>query len=75
MAQHSDTFGHVAHHWIGKAVYDIASGQTGVLTAVVEEPAGFVTGAPRVARLAYIRSAKCVEWSTALSNLSLASAS
>lgn len=70
-AQPSDTFGHVAHPWIGETVYDIASGQTGVLKAVVEEPAGFVSGAPRVAKLAYIRSSKAVEWSTALGNLEL----
>lgn len=68
----SDTFGHVTHPWIGKTVYDIANGQTGLLTAVVDEPAGFASGAPRVVRLAYVRNAKSVEWSTALSNLSLA---
>ncbi|MFI5985016.1 hypothetical protein ACIBEA_29640 [Streptomyces sp. NPDC051555] len=64
----------MTHPWIGQTVYDIASGQTGTLAAVVEEPTGFASGAPRVARLAYVRSAKQVEWSTALGNLSLASA-
>lgn len=71
ITQASDTFGHVAHPWIGKTVYDIANGQTGLLMAVVVEPAGFVSGAPRVARLAYVRNDKNIEWSTVLANLSL----
>lgn len=70
----SDAFGHAAHPWIGKTVYDIANGQTGLLMAVVAEPTGFVSGAPRVARLAYVRSDEGVEWSTVPDNLSLAGA-
>ncbi|MFE9844648.1 hypothetical protein [Streptomyces goshikiensis] len=62
----------MAHPWIGQSVYDIANGQTGLLMAVVTEPAGFATGAPRIAKLAYVRNDKNVEWSTALGNLSLA---
>lgn len=72
--QTRDTYGHVDHPWIGETVYDIASGQTGVLAAVVEEPAGFVSGAPRVSRLAYVKGARAIEWSTALANLSLGGA-
>lgn len=67
----ADTYGHVKHPWVGMTVRDIASGQTGLLMAVVVEPAGFVSGAPRVARLAYIKDARGVEWSTAVSNIEL----
>lgn len=72
MAPHTlDAFGHTEHPWIGKAVYDIANAQTGLLMAVVTEPAGFASGPPRHSRLAYVRSEKGVEWSTTLANLSL----
>lgn len=67
----ADAFGHADHPWLGKAVYDIANGQTGLLMAVVTEPAGFASGPPRAGRLAYVRDSRGVEWSTALANLSL----
>lgn len=67
----TDTFGHHAHPWINKTVRDIASGQSGQLAAVVTEPAGFASGAPLVARLAYIRGANGIEWSTAVGNIEL----
>ncbi|MFE2140160.1 hypothetical protein ACFXA3_00070 [Streptomyces sp. NPDC059456] len=68
----TDTFGHQTHPWIGKTVTDIACQQTGELMAVVIEPAGFASGAPRVSRLAYIKAASGIEWSTALANVELA---
>jgi hypothetical protein len=67
-----DTFGHLPHPWIGHTVRDIACNQTGQLTAVVQEPAGFASDRPLPPRLAYIRGASGVEWSTAVSNLELA---
>ncbi|MEW2415262.1 hypothetical protein AB0953_16325 [Streptomyces sp. NPDC046866] len=71
-SQDTDTFCHLPHPWIGQTVRDIACGQTGRLTAVVQEPAGFASGRPRQPRLAYIRAASGVEWTTAVSNLELA---
>lgn len=68
----ADTLGHLPHPWLHQAVVDIACQQTGELMAVVQEPAGFVSGAPRHARLAYIRAASGIEWSTALANVELA---
>jgi hypothetical protein len=67
-----DAFCHLPHPWIGQAVRDIACNQIGRLTAVIQEPAGFVTGRPDHPRLAYIRAASGIEWSTAVSNLELA---
>ena len=66
-----DSFGHLPHPWIDKTVRDIACGQTGRLMAVVKEQTGFASGAPLTARLAYIRDARGVEWSTAVNNIEL----
>ena len=62
-----DGFGHEEHPWIGQQVRDIACKGEGVLTAVVREK---VTGG-RFVRLAYIKPASGIEWSTHSDNVQL----
>ncbi|MFD3467034.1 hypothetical protein ACFWWM_11800 [Streptomyces sp. NPDC058682] len=64
-----NSFGHEQHPWIGHAVEDIASKGRGRLMAVVCES---VLNHERWVRLAYIRPASGIEWSTAVGNISLA---
>lgn len=66
-----DSFGHERHAWIGRIVQDIPSKGTGRLMAVVHEKVLNHEGHERWVRLAYIRPASGVEWSTAVGNISL----
>ncbi|MEV7420387.1 hypothetical protein [Streptomyces sp. NPDC089919] len=65
------SFGHEAHPWIGEPVTDIASQASGKLTAVVREPVVDHRGSKTTVRLAYIKPASGVEWSTAVANIEL----
>ncbi|MFF1780097.1 hypothetical protein [Streptomyces virginiae] len=66
------SFGHERHPWIGQAVEDIASKGKGRLMAVVCERVLNHEEQERWVRLAYIRPASGIEWSTAVGNISLA---
>ncbi|MEW2416801.1 hypothetical protein AB0953_24155 [Streptomyces sp. NPDC046866] len=66
-----DSFGHEPHPWLGRAVQDIPSKGTGRLMAVVHEKVRNHEGQERWVRLAYIRPASGIEWSTAVCNISL----
>jgi hypothetical protein len=55
-----------SHPWLHKQVRDIASSGEGELTAVVHEKSG-----SRTVRVAHIRPASGIEWTTAADNLQL----
>ncbi|MFR9727298.1 hypothetical protein ACL02R_28645 [Streptomyces sp. MS19] len=55
-----------SHPWLHKQVRDIASSGEGELTAVVHEKNG-----SRTVRVAHIRPASGIEWTTAAANLQL----
>ncbi|MFJ6017605.1 hypothetical protein [Streptomyces sp. NPDC092952] len=56
------------HPWLHKTVRDIASRGEGTLTEIVHE-----TCAGRIVRVAHIRAASGVEWTTAANNIQLVS--
>ncbi|MGW7304040.1 hypothetical protein ACWGI1_00500 [Streptomyces sp. NPDC054835] len=56
------------HPWLHKTVRDIANGGEGTLTAIVHEGNG-----GRTVRVAHIRPATGVEWTTAADNIQLVS--
>ncbi|RKT06993.1 hypothetical protein BX286_5041 [Streptomyces sp. 3211.6] len=70
---YDDAFGHEWHPWLGRTVMDIPSKGTGRLMAVVYEQVCTFGGQEHWVRLAYIRPASGIEWSTALGNISLLS--
>ncbi|MFI1654762.1 hypothetical protein ACH4ZU_07435 [Streptomyces sp. NPDC020472] len=55
-----------SHPWLHKQVRDIASSGEGELTAIVQEKNG-----SRTVRVAHIRPASGIEWTTAADNLQL----
>ncbi|MEV6328390.1 hypothetical protein [Streptomyces sp. NPDC051909] len=59
--------GHEQHPLVGSRVRDIASGGEGVLAAVTHE----VHSDGRVVRIAHVRPASGVEWSTAAENVQI----
>ncbi|MBT2491698.1 hypothetical protein J7E96_24850 [Streptomyces sp. ISL-96] len=59
-----DSFGHERHPFLHRQVRDIASRGEGELTAVVHEEHG-----KRVTRVAYVKAANGIEWSTAADNI------
>lgn len=56
------------HPWLHQTVRDIAGRGEGTLTAIVRE-----TNAGRTVRVAHIRSASGIEWTTAADNIQLVS--
>lgn len=64
-ADHVDHAGYERHALLGQRVRDVASGGEGELMAVTHE----VHDGGRVVRVAHIRPASGVEWSTAVGNL------
>lgn len=54
------------HPWLHRQVRDIASRGEGELTAIVHEQAG-----SRTVRIAHIRPANGIEWTTAAGNIQL----
>ena len=59
-----DALHHEDHPLIGSRVHDIASRQEGELTAIVCEPVTDRNGNRRYVRLAFIKAASGIEWST-----------
>ncbi|MER7000395.1 hypothetical protein [Streptomyces sp. NPDC000410] len=66
-----DSFGHEKDPRIGCTVRDIASRRKGELTAIVQEKVRDKSGHERYVRVAYIKAASGIEWSTAADNLSV----
>ncbi|MEU1863709.1 hypothetical protein ACFU5Y_11565 [Streptomyces gardneri] len=54
------------HPWLHRTVRDIATRGEGELTAIVHEQAG-----TRTVRIAHIRPASGIEWTTAANNVQL----
>ncbi|MFE9254668.1 hypothetical protein [Streptomyces sp. NPDC006879] len=58
------SFSHGEHRLLRQRVRDIASGQEGILRAVVHEEHG-----GRPVRVAYVQGANALEWTTAEGNI------
>ncbi|MEV5875788.1 hypothetical protein AB0L75_16435 [Streptomyces sp. NPDC052101] len=64
-----DSLGHERDPRIGRRVRDIASKGEGELTAIVRMKVSGNGDEPMYARLAYIKAANGIEWSTAPDNI------
>ncbi|MER5934738.1 hypothetical protein [Streptomyces sp. NPDC002054] len=65
-----DPYCELEHALLSQRVTDIASGQSGILTAVVREAvAGRPGGQRRVVKLAWIRGDNGIEWTTSPDNI------
>ncbi|MFD8982471.1 hypothetical protein [Streptomyces sp. NPDC059564] len=64
----NDRYEYVRHRLLGRRVRDIASGTEGELMAVINENVSD-SGAERWMRLAYVRDASGLEFTTAVGNI------